>query len=403
MLRHRNDQRNAVVVLVARRSRVNLRLVSTAIPPPIPPAKPQAPISGRYELLEIGGRGGMAVVWRARQIGPGRFTRTVAVKQMHPHLAKTKMYREMFCEEARIGAALRDPNIPHIYDFIEEAGELYLAMEWIDGVDLATYVRYHVEHVRRPTRWDLITALGIGILRALAAAHERTGADGAAQPIVHRDLSPHNVLISESGSAKLIDFGLSLAQDRDGENTQPGVAKGKLAYLSPEIVRGGRATPLSDQFAVGILLWEALSGSRAFDGGNHYETYRRVANAELSRIEELRPDVPPELAEAIHRALALNSADRFACARDMAMHLGEALKSSRPSEDPYDSIARTVSEARTGLGIGRRTQDPAEESPIDDELSGMVELLEEDPEAENATGIRSWVPSLLSRLRRLST
>jgi eukaryotic-like serine/threonine-protein kinase len=237
--------------------------------------------------------------------------------------------------------------------------------------------------------------MGIGVLRGLAAAHERTLDDDATEPIVHRDVSPHNVLISDKGRAKLIDFGLSFAKDRDIDDTDPGVAKGKLAYLAPEIVRGDRPTPHTDQFAVGSLLWEALVGRRAFDGDNDYDTYTRLANAEIEPLSKLRRDVPKEFRALIHRAMALDPADRFASTAEMAMHLGEVLKTHRTTQDLYDAIGRTVRSAREDLNIGRRTQDPETESPISDH-SGLVELLVE--EGDKPAGFRKWIPSFLRNL-----
>jgi serine/threonine-protein kinase len=325
----------------------------------------------------------------------------VALKQMHPHLAKLAVYRDLFEEEARIGSVLVDPNIAQVFDFVEDRGQYYLVMEWVSGIDLATYIRYVVDRCEDRLRWGAVAAIGIGVLRGLAAAHERTRSDGDVDPIVHRDVSPHNILISDKGRAKLIDFGLSFARDRSIEDTDPGMAKGKLAYLAPEIVRGGRPTPATDQFAVGSLLWEALVGRRAFEGENDLTTYERVANAEVEPLADLRDDIPPDFARLVHRALALDPADRFASTTEMAMHLGDVLKSHQTGHDLYQLLADTVTAARADLAIGERSQDPAveEEDPISEVLSGLVELLPEDAEPTRPAGLRRWIPKFLQKSR----
>ena len=315
-------------------------------------------VQGKYELDEIAGIGGMATVWRATQRGLGRFRRTVAIKHMHAHLATQANFRAMFFEEARVGAELHDPNLAHVQDFFEEDQQLYLVMEWVEGIDLATYNRY-VGATAQQTRWELITAVGIGLLRGLAAAHEHTRENGEPAPVLHRDVSPHNILISVKGPARLIDFGLALASDRQSAPTPPGTAKGKLAYLSPEVARGERATPPSDQFAAASVLWEALAGRKLFAGADQAEVFRKLATADVEPLAHHRPDAPDQLLRIIARALEADPADRFPSARVMALELGEVLKTAQSPGDLYELLAATVVDARTALNMGRRTQAPS--------------------------------------------
>lgn len=364
----------------------------TTSPPPLP-SRRQRIGGGRYELIEVAGRGGMATVWRAWLHGPGRFRRTMAVKHMFPHLAEKPFYREMFHEEARIGSVLHDPNVPQVFEFFIDGDDCYLAMEFIDGIDLGTYLRYVCDRRGEKTRWDMIAAIGIGMLRGLAAAHERRADNGRWEPIIHRDVSPHNVLISEKGIAKLIDFGLAFARDRESEDTDPGVAKGKLAYLSPEVTRGDKARPASDQFAAGSVLWEALVGRQLFGDTDQYEAYRRVANAEVPPLRNERRDVPKDLERLVHRALALDPDKRFPSTREMAKALGDVLKRSVAKEDLYASLARAVSDARQDLGIGRRTQGP-EGEPLQGTESGLVKLLVNEGKK---VGLGRFLPSFFKR------
>ena len=166
-------------------------------------------IADKYHLVEVAGRGGMATVWKARVRGA---LRPVAVKQMHEHLASQPLYVAMFSEEARVGRSLDHPNVVDFIDLLSEKGHHFLITEWVDGVDLGTYVRQAVRRNRR-TRWDVIAAIGIGILRGLSAAHERVDSDGTPQPIIHRDVSPHNILLGEQGAVKVVDFGLGVDID----------------------------------------------------------------------------------------------------------------------------------------------------------------------------------------------
>ena len=332
---------------------------------------------GRYELIEVAGQGGMATVWRARLRGPGRFVRTVAVKHMFPHLSERPLFRAMFYEEARIGSILQDPNLPQVYEFLVDGEDHYLVMEFVDGIDLGTFVHYVTQVLEKRTPWDLIAAVGIGMLRGLAVAHERIAADGRLAPIIHRDVSPHNILISSNGPAKLIDFGLSLTTDRDYEDTDPGLAKGKLPYLSPEVALGGRATPAADQFAAGTVLWECLVGRRLFGDADRHLTYKRLARADVPPVRDVRPDIPQELAQLVHRALAQRPENRFSSTREMAKALGDVLRAATSHEDRYKLLSRWVHRVRKDLGIGGRTQGPTSEAPIQEIESELVELLED--------------------------
>jgi eukaryotic-like serine/threonine-protein kinase len=325
--------------------------------------RPGMIVGGRYELIEIAGRGGMADVWRGRVRGDWGFVRDIAVKQMHQNLASQPPYVAMFVEEARLGSMLQSPNVAEVHDFVHDRGNYYMILEWIDGVDLGTWIRWHVGR-NEQTRWELVAAVAVGILRGLAAAHERTGPDGRVLPVVHRDVSPHNVLLTTRGMVKVIDFGLALAPDRPQETTEQGIVKGKMSYLAPEIVAGTRPLPASDQFACGSVLWESLVGRKLFDGATDYETYCRLRDCMVQPLRPLRPDVPPAFIAIIQRALSASVDARFPSAREMARQIGTTLKKVQLRKDLHTVLSKSVAEARQGMGLGPLTGDPSSATPI---------------------------------------
>jgi len=308
-------------------------------------------IAHRYELLAIAGQGGMATVWRGQMRGAAGWARPVAVKKMRPEFRAVKNYIDMFVEEARVGSDLNHPNIVQVYDFIQDKDRAYyLVMEWVEGIDLHSYI-YTFTALGELTPWALMVAVGIGALRGLAAAHERKSRDGSPSPVVHRDVSPGNILLDENGTVKLTDFGLARAKDRIFSLTAPGVVKGKLSYLSPEITVGRRATPRSDLFAMGSSLWEALAGERLFQGETDLEIFSKIRSGEVRRLEEVRPDVPSKLAEVVHRALSIDPDERQGSAREMANELAEVLRLA-PAIDGQSMLAESVRWARQRSGLG---------------------------------------------------
>lgn len=355
-------------------------------PPPPPKPKSKLLSRGRVELVDVAGTGGMSTVWRAIVHGSEGFRRTVAAKQMFPILAMQPMYREMFFEEARVGSLLEDPNIPQVYEYLVTGHDHFIVMEYIEGINLATMIEYHREKLHRPMPWELVAAIGVGLMRGLSAAHERRTDDGKPAPIVHRDVSPHNIMISAKGPAKLIDFGLSFARDRRCGDTNPGTAKGKLPYLSPEILGGARPSPLSDQFAAGSVLWEALVGRRLFDDFDRTEAYRKLSRAEVPPLRDLRGDVPRGFIVLIERALQLDPQRRFFSTRDMAKALSDVLKTSTSREDLYATLARSVAKVREDLALGHRTAGPRAETSIPEVESGLVELIQDDGKTPIPTG-----------------
>jgi serine/threonine-protein kinase len=345
--------------------------------------RPGLIVGGRYELIEVAGRGGMADVWRGRVRGDSGFVREVAIKQMHTNLTTQPQYVAMFVEEARVGAVLKSPNISEVHDFVHDRGHYYMVQEWIDGVDLGSWVKWHVAR-NEPTRWELVAAVAVGVLRALAAAHERTGPDGAPLPIIHRDVSPHNVLLTTRGVVKLIDFGLAFAPDRGQETTDPGIVKGKMSYLAPEIVTGGRPSPASDQFACGSVLWEALVGRKLFDGETDYEAYCRLRDCLVQPLRPLRPDVPAAFSQIIHRALSAEVDDRFPSTREMARQIGTALKKVQLRRDLHSVLSRSVSEARAALGLGGFIAETSDVTPLAELMPDEAPRIEPAPRGEGA-------------------
>ena len=343
--------------------------------------RPGLIVGGRYELIEVAGRGGMADVWRGRVRGDWGFVRDVAVKQMHQNLAAQPNYVAMFVEEARLGSMLQSPNVAEVHDFVHDRGNYYMILEWIDGVDMGTWIRWHVGR-NEQTRWELVAAIAVGILRGLAAAHERIGPDGNPLPVVHRDVSPHNVLLTNRGMVKVIDFGLALAIDRTQETTEPGIVKGKMSYLAPEIVAGNRPVPASDQFACGSVLWEALVGRKLFEGSTDYETYTRLRDCMVQPLRPLRSDVPAPFVQIIHRALSAGIEQRFPSTREMARQIGTTLKKVQLRKDLHTVLAKSVAEARQGMGLGPRTGDPSSATPVAQILADDTPRIELAPRVE---------------------
>lgn len=303
-------------------------------------------IAGKYELVELAGEGGMATVWRGLVRGAPGSTRPIAVKRLRARFRAIPSYVDMFAEEARVGAELNHPNIAQVIDFCTDADGLYcLIIEWIEGLDLGRLARLAAE-TERPLEWPLATAIAIGALRGLAAAHERRRAGGTPAPVVHRDVSPHNILVGVTGVVKLTDFGLARARDRVMSLTAPGAVKGKLHYLAPEVTTGMPATPRSDVFSLAAVLWEVLAGRRAFRGDSEADVLDRIRRGDVEPLARARPDLPARLGAAVARGMATASERRFVSARHMAVELGECLRQAGEPVDQTIAIGRRVTQVR---------------------------------------------------------
>ena len=303
-------------------------------------------LAGRYELRSLAGRGGMATVWRGLLRGAAQFETEVAVKRMLPSLADDPSLVTMFVEEAKIAATLTHPNVTRVFDLGVDEGGFYLVMEWVEGIDFSRFVRAYVEGGELPP-WSIVLQVVIDALRGLSSAHTRCDAFGNLAPVFHRDVDPQNILVGLNGVAKLTDFGLAFAVDR-ARLTQPGMVKGKLAYLAPEILEGLEPTPQSDLYGMGVVLWEALSGERLFAGVNDRETLVRVQKGDVPHLGKHRGDLPGSLHEIVMSALARLPEDRIASADEMYERLEDVLL-DEGIRTSTGVLGRAVTEARARI------------------------------------------------------
>jgi len=289
-------------------------------------------LAGKYELLEKLGQGGMALVWRARTLGAAGFFRTVAVKRIEASVRGFEEVTEMFVEEARVGAALQHPNIVQVHDFgVDEQGAHYLVTELVEGIHLGRYLSSFREQ-QLETPWQLITAIMIEVLRALEGAHGRLDEQRLVSPILHRDVTPGNILLAETGQVKLADFGLARAMDR-GRMTRPNIVKGKLSYLAPELLLGLAPTVKCDLFSLGVVMWEALAGERLFDAATDADVVARIRDGKIPLLSMKRSNLPIAVTSAVHRALEREPAQRYDSARQMLDALTSVLRVSPESFD----------------------------------------------------------------------
>jgi serine/threonine protein kinase len=283
---------------------------------------------GKYSLFELIGRGGMAEVYKGRIQGPGGFERTFVVKRILPHLSDDPSFIKMFVEEAKLSARLAHPNIVHIFELGAVDGEYFISMEYIRGHDLSETMRA-IWKTMGPPRPELVAYIGREACRGLAYAHGLTDEHGQSLGMIHRDVSPSNVMLSYEGAVKLLDFGIAKALGDGPETTKSGTMKGKYAYMAPEQTEGDNIDHRSDIFACGIVLHEVLTGRRLFKGNNDVQTIERVRRCEVPRPSLQNSAVPPELDAIILKALARNPNDRWADAADMANALDDVVHEAR--------------------------------------------------------------------------
>lgn len=305
---------------------------------------------GPYRLTRRLATGGMAEIFLAQREGKEGFARELVVKRILPHLGADPEFRSMFRDEARLAALLSHPNVVHVYDFgsvdTDDGEQLYLAMELVRGVDLRALVIRATEQARVMGRpWPVpphhAAKIASFVCEALAHAHD-VKIEGQAARIVHRDVTPSNVMVSFEGAVKLADFGIAKAAQRGRDRTDHGVVKGKYTYLSPEQARGELLDGRSDLFNVGILLVEMLLGEPLFAPDEHRQAKRQSAEGKIPKLERLNK-LPPALAVIARKALSARREDRYPDALTMRADLETWLRSSPIPSDTVE-IGRFVRE-----------------------------------------------------------
>ncbi|MEM9071824.1 MAG: protein kinase [Myxococcota bacterium] len=282
---------------------------------------------GSYELLDRIGEGGMAEVWRARARGVAGFEKTVVIKRVLPSMMARRDFASLLVREAKIAALLNHPNVVQIFELGEEQGSYYIAMEHVHGCDLASALTAFPDP---KTTEGLTLPLRIWIAaesaKALDYAHRMRADDGRPLQIVHRDVSPQNVLLGYQGQVKVADFGIALADQIGlGREEDPGVVRGKYAYMSPEQTRGEPLDRRSDVFALGVVLHEMLMGKRLFKGVDSRDTIAKVVGGPIPPIDVDALGAPPLLQEVLHHALARDREARYPTAGTMAEELSQVL------------------------------------------------------------------------------
>ncbi len=300
----------------------------------------------RYRVIERLESGGMAEVFRGEAESLAGFKKLVAIKRVLPHLAQNDKFIRMFLDEARLCARLNHANIVQVFDIGHVENTYFIVMEFVDGVNLKAII----EHMKKRNQTVPLSAavyMAMQICNGLQYAHDLTDNDGNLLNIVHRDMSPPNVLISKRGEIKIVDFGLAKAA-MSVEKTDPGVVKGKFSYLAPETASGKEADPQADIFAVGIMLWEMLAGRRLFMGESDFQTVKLVQQANIPSLRAINATVPADLENIINKSLARDKAVRHASAEALAEELAHFLSSHQLAITSFDiaKIVREVVEER---------------------------------------------------------
>ena len=281
-------------------------------------ARPSA-ASCPFEVIDEIAAGGMGTVYRAVGMRPPFAGRVVALKRLHPHLARDAHVAAMFVAEARVLDGLRHPNVVEVLDSGSDASGSYIALQYVPGVPLSSLLTAAAK-AHRTVPLGVVVHLMASVAEGLHAAHELTDAAGRARMLVHRDVSPQNILVGTDGAVVLVDFGVAKVRDAVA-HTRTGVVKGKPAYMSPEQVQGHRVDRRTDVFALGVVLWETLTLRRLYRGENDLETLRKVLGEDPDPVGALRNDVGPELERLVAESLAKDPAERVQTGAELARRL----------------------------------------------------------------------------------
>ncbi|MFT3837030.1 MAG: serine/threonine-protein kinase [Myxococcaceae bacterium] len=293
---------------------------------------------GRYTLRHRLGTGGMAEVWLAESAGPAGFQKRVVVKAILPHLASDPEFVRLFLSEAKLTAKLNHPNVVQVHELLEENGRYFSVMELVDGGSLRQLIR--AARAKGEQLDPLVVArVMLDACLGLVYVHAQTDESGKALGIVHRDISPDNILITRSGNAKVADFGIARASNSTSY-TRPGSVRGKLTYIPPEVYRGEKVDPRCDIYALGVVGYEAITFHQPFRAPSEAETINLVLQGNVTPVATLRPETPPELAAIISTAMSPRPEQRFADAEAFA----RALEAVAPR-----SAASAVSELVSAL------------------------------------------------------
>lgn len=281
-------------------------------------------MTGRYEITERIAQGGMAEIYKGRALGADGFAKTVVIKRILPEYTQDPEFVAMFVHEAKVATGLDHPNIVQVFDLGKFGDEYFIIMEFVDGPNLhgAAVRAFKMDYRPFPLRECLFVIAEA--CKGLDYAHCKTTPTGEPLGIVHRDISPPNLLLSFDGSVKVADFGVAKARDQ-GVRTRTGVLKGKFGYMSPEQAAGHAIDRRSDVFSLGIVLWELLAGKRLFKGATPLQTVERVIRCEVPPLTTYTPNMPPEVDSLVQKALAQDPAHRFQDCADFGEALSEYL------------------------------------------------------------------------------
>lgn len=326
------------------------KVIDQRAPPParasLSAELPRSRRVGRYELVDKLGVGGMATVYIGRALGTAGFEKVVAIKVIHPHLASEREFVDMFLDEARIAARIHHPHVVEILDLGHEDDQYFMAMEYVEGDTLSSLIK---ELRKAGRRLPVPVALQIvaDACEGLAAAHDLVDPDGVPYHLVHRDVSPHNLLVGRDGRVRVVDFGIMKAAGKRS-TTLTGQLRGKLPYMSPEQARGKAIDHRTDLFALGVVAWELLVGARLFTGETESEILARVCEFEVPDIAALHPDIPRACITLLERALAPEADKRHRDAHEMLRDIRAAMRETGSGSDDAREVLRAEIDAAFG-------------------------------------------------------